>query len=61
MTTIRIPIENYQKLMERLRTKKSKDFLEVKSIGTTYKEVRTSMKAEEVRELCKGLGKLVIS
>jgi hypothetical protein len=52
---------NFSKLIERIKEKRPRDLLETKTIGKAFKEVRTTLPRKEVTQLCKGLGKVLIT
>lgn len=61
MTTIRITTNNFDTLLVRLKKLRPNDAFEVKRIGLTFREVRTSLTEVAARKACKGLGPVVIT
>jgi hypothetical protein len=58
--TIRLPVERFEKLRQRIIKVKPNDIPEVKKIGASFREVRTSLTREQADKMCKDLGPVII-
>jgi len=51
----------FDEFITRVKRTKPGELLEARNVGEIFKEVRTSLRKEEVEKLCRGLGPLHIS
>ena len=61
MITVRLRTKMFDEFITRVKRTKPGELLEARNVGEIFKEVRTSLRKEEVEKLCRGLGPLHIS